>query len=141
MKSIISIPTLLLLSGAFAAPEPAPAPQLSGGGSLTCNVRSSCGSGPLPYRQTARVAGQVLGYYAPGTKLSLYCYTITEPGGCGDSKESSRGGYVPAACFEGCTGGSSGDHDTNLTGLVFVGEHLEYFINNMGRLLWSVVST
>lgn len=87
MKSILSISTLLLFSGAFAAPEPAPVPQVRlGGGTITCNIRSSCGSGPVPYRQTARVAGQVLGYYSPGTTLGLSCYTITEPGGCGDSK-------------------------------------------------------
>ncbi|ETS76091.1 hypothetical protein PFICI_11478 [Pestalotiopsis fici W106-1] len=107
MKSVFLFSTLLLLAVASAAPEPAPIPQLSGG-TITCNIRSTCGSGPVPYRQTAYVNGQILGYYAPGTRLSLSCYKITEPGGCGDSniwyKEGSRGGYVPSACFEGCTG-------------------------------------
>lgn len=70
---------------AFATPNPAPLFGLSSG-AIKCNVRNTCGSGPLPYRQAARVNSQTLGYYAPGTPLDLICYTVTEPGGCGDSK-------------------------------------------------------
>ncbi|KAF7532615.1 hypothetical protein G7054_g7836 [Neopestalotiopsis clavispora] len=95
MNSIVSSSSfLLLLSVAFAAPNPAPWVTLGSGSSpLTCDVRSSCGSGPLPYRSSPTVA------YNPAG--------IAEPGGCGDSNiwyNVGSGHWVPSACFESCTG-------------------------------------
>ncbi|RVD80813.1 uncharacterized protein DFL_008704 [Arthrobotrys flagrans] len=75
--------TLFLLPIGYSLPTPAP--RVSSG-VFTCQVRSSCESGLPPYRNAPRVASRVVGYYAPGTKLKLSCYAVTELGGCGDSK-------------------------------------------------------
>ncbi|KAK6544215.1 hypothetical protein TWF694_000918 [Orbilia ellipsospora] len=75
---------------------------------FSCDVR---GTGPLEFRETPRVASPIIGYFAPSTRLMLACYSVTEPGGCGDSnvwyKEAYHNVYIPSNCVQNCTGGTS----------------------------------